>query len=153
MSIAISKIYKEAHKKGMPISSPGLIMFSLESATRDKRNTSKAYRYKIPYFTEARLLTHDQLERINKILEEDVEIISEEPTIEIDNDFPSLESIQAPTQDSKQEIKEESINEPIDEIEKASEEMSKEKREIKSREKKPMKMTRMNKLNKYKRRH
>ena len=76
----ISQIYELAKEKGMPISSPGLIMFSLNTKIPNKYNNHKAFIYDKPLFTEIHLLTHNQLERINKIIEEGEQKI-EEPTI------------------------------------------------------------------------
>lgn len=108
MSKVISKIFREAREKDMPMSAPGIALFSLQASTPDKFDSSKAYRYKTPYFTEVKLLTHDQLERINKIIEEkhpkseysnytkkdvsimDLSKISQKETVKIVGEFPKL---------------------------------------------------------------
>ena len=108
MSNVISKIFREAHEKDMPLSAPGIALFTIQASTTDKFDSSKAFRYKSPYFTDVKLLTHDQLERINKIIEEkhpnneysnytkkdisvmDLSKLSQKETVKIVGEFPKL---------------------------------------------------------------
>ena len=114
MSIAISKIFKEARREGMPLSAPGIILYSLETAIPDRKDKTKAHKYKIPYFTDARLLTHDQLERINKIIEEKHELVNtNKPKKEVSVlDMSSLDSVDSPwlKQSQNKQIEEQKIN-------------------------------------------
>lgn len=193
MSIAISKIYKEAHKEGMPISAPGIILFSLETSIVNKANKNKAYRYKVPYFTDAKLLTHDQLERINKIISEEHDLsVDYKPKKDVslmdvskyhlsETEYPSLEncnSKQSQKQSKKQskkqsqqqeeehkiekeiEVKEKSKEEQrediINQLEKEWNEDAKEnsKEQIQNKtDNESKKMSKRDKLNKYKRHH
>ena len=96
MSAVTKMIFKEARKENMPLSAPGVVLFSLESSIPDKLNKNKAYHYKRPYFTEARLLTHDQLDRINKIISEKHEIISEQKPIKKEVSVLDMSTIDSP---------------------------------------------------------
>jgi len=62
------RIFQEAKNKNNPLTSAGLIMFSLETEIPNKYDSKKAYKYKQPNFTEIKLLTLEQLEKINEII-------------------------------------------------------------------------------------
>lgn len=122
MSKVISKIFREAHEKDMPLSAPGIALFTIQASTPDKFNSKKAYRYRTPYFTDVKLLTHDQLERINKIIEEkhpnseysnytkkdvsimDLSKISQKETVKISGEFPKLEDEVVQKESSKKPL-------------------------------------------------
>lgn len=123
MSKVISKIFREAHEKDMPLSAPGIALFTIQASTPDKFNSKKAYRYRTPYFTDVKLLTHDQLDRINKIIEEkhpnseysnytkkdvsimDLSKISQKETVKISGEFPKLEDEVVQKESSKKPLK------------------------------------------------
>ena len=163
MSIAISKIFKEAKREGMPVSAPGIILYSLEASIIDKHNKNKAHKYKVPYFTDAKLLTHDQLERINNIIAEKhnlkVDSINKDSSIvdiskyHLDeNEYPYLSK-----ESSKESFKESSKEDIINKLEKEWNEdleCSKIVSNKKSHEKnQPKRMSKYDKLNKYKQHH
>ena len=101
----------------MPLSAPGIILYSLEASIADKNNKNKAYKYKIPYFTDAKLLTHDQLERINNIINEKHSIVNEyKPSKDVsitdmskyhlsETEYPSLSTIDSSKVQSKNKPK------------------------------------------------
>ena len=122
MSKVISKIFREAHEKDMPLSAPGIALFTIQASTPDKFNSKKAYRYRTPYFTDVKLLTHDQLERINKIIDEkhpnseysnytkkdvsimDLSKISQKEVVKISGEFPKLEDEVVQKESSKKPL-------------------------------------------------
>ena len=179
MSIAISKIYKEAHREGMPLSAPGIILYSLEASIVNTTNKNKAYKYKVPYFTDAKLLTHDQLERINRIIEEKHDLsIDSKPVKDVsivdiskyhldESEYPSLDSISKSSKDSQsheqshEQSKEEQRKDIINQLEKEWNEdvnesiknESNKQYNNKSKNNEIKKMSKRNKLNKHKQCH
>lgn len=102
----VSQIYELAKEQGMPISSPGLIMFSLNTKIPNKFDSHKAFIYDKPTFTEIHLLTHEQLEEINKILYKDDNNIKKK-------DISIIDFSKMPRSDSEQLISCSPVNSPV----------------------------------------
>ena len=138
----------------MPLSAPGIILFSLETAIPDRKDKTKAHKYKIPYFTDAKLLTHDQLERINKIIEEKHELVNnDKPKKEVSVlDMSSLNSVDSPWLKQSQKTNQNEISKEATNDEWLNENTLEQpkKNEHKTEQKK---MTKRDKLNKHKLSH
>ena len=141
------RIFQEAKNKDNPISSAGLILFTLETEIPNKYNPKKAYKYKQPNFTDIKLLTLEQLEKINEILyPEEEKNIPQKKEVSI-MDFSKINQ-----NDEKPRNVFEEVSKPRNVFEEASkprnvfEEASKPRKEIK-------KMTKFDKLTKHKQKH